>query len=125
MGQEGPLHDPKNQERVARGLTTRVACAALQIPPLVACAAPCPLTSPLTTSPPTHPPRLLAVFAATLVWQAFMPVSLAACVLAPLYYSWVLWDNWWVSPIFLATLLTAPMKWVPWAEVCLLWPGII
>ncbi|PSC67869.1 putative magnesium transporter NIPA9 isoform A [Micractinium conductrix] len=58
----------------------------------------------------SHVPPFVRFFAATLVWQAFMPVSLAACVLAPLYYSWVLWDNWWVSPIFLATLLTAPMK---------------
>jgi hypothetical protein len=66
-----------------------------------------------------------AVFAVTLVYQAFMPVSFAACVGVPLYYSWVLWDNWWVSPVFLATLLASPLKWVPWADKCLVWPGLI
>ena len=54
-----------------------------------------------------------------------MPVSLLAAVLVPLYYSWALWDRWWLSPIFVATLLMAPMKWVPWAEMCLVWPGLI
>ena len=40
-------------------------------------------------------------------------------------YSWVMWDNWWASPVFLATLATAPLKWVPWADKCWLWPGLI
>ncbi len=85
------------------------------------------LAPPNPPPPPTHPPtpNLPAVFITTLLYQAFMPVSLAITVLLPLYYSWVLWDAWWVSPIFLATLITAPMKWVPWADKCLLWPGII
>ena len=40
-------------------------------------------------------------------------------------YSRVMWDNWWASPVFLATLATAPLKWVPWADKCWLWPGLI
>ncbi|KAL4440317.1 hypothetical protein ABPG75_003318 [Micractinium tetrahymenae] len=70
-------------------------------------------------------PPFMGFFLTTLLYQAFMPVSLAVTVLLPLYYSWVLWDAWWASPIFLATLVTAPMKWVPWADKCLLWPGLI
>ena len=60
-----------------------------------------------------------------MVYQAFVPVSLAVAVLGPLYFSWLLWDRWWLSPVFLATLAMAPMKWVPWAQMCLLWPGVI
>lgn len=40
-------------------------------------------------------------------------------------YSWVVWDAWWASPVFLATLATAPLKWVPWADKCWIWPGLI
>ena len=80
---------------------------------------------PTLPTTPSHPAPICADFAATLVWQAFMPVSFLAAVAAPLYYAWVLWDDWYVSPVFLATLLTAPMKWVPWADKCLVWPGLI
>lgn len=54
-----------------------------------------------------------------------MPVSFLATVCVPFYYAWLLWDRWWLSPIFLATLATAPLKWVPWADKWLVWPGLI
>lgn len=58
-------------------------------------------------------------------YQALMPVSFALTVAAPLYYAWVIWDDWWRSPLFLATVLMLPLKWVPWADMCLVWPGLI
>ncbi|EFN54093.1 hypothetical protein CHLNCDRAFT_136217 [Chlorella variabilis] len=70
-------------------------------------------------------PPFLAYFVVTVVYEAFMPVSFLAAVAVPLWYAWVLWDDWWRSPIFLALLLTAPLKWVPWADMCLVWPGLI
>ena len=66
-----------------------------------------------------------ADFAATVIYQAFMPVSFLAAVALPLWYSWVLWDDWWRSPVLLATLLMSPLKWVPWADKCLVWPGLV
>jgi len=54
-----------------------------------------------------------------------MPVSLAVALVAPLVLAWVQQDDWWWSPIFWGTLVTAPMKWVPWAETCLVWPGLM
>jgi hypothetical protein len=70
-------------------------------------------------------PSCRADFAATLVFEAFMPVAFVPAVLLPLWYAWVLWDDWWRSPVFLGLLLTAPMKWLPWAEMSLVWPGLI
>lgn len=74
--------------------------------------------------PATLPVRS-ADFLATLVYEAFVPVTFLAAVALPLYHAWVLWDDWWRSPIFVALLVTAPMKWVPWAEMSLIWPGLI
>ncbi|KAI3431497.1 hypothetical protein D9Q98_004548 [Chlorella vulgaris] len=70
-------------------------------------------------------PAFLGYFLATLVYEAFVPVTFLAAVALPLYHAWVLWDDWWRSPIFVALLVTAPMKWVPWAEMSLIWPGLI
>jgi hypothetical protein len=54
-----------------------------------------------------------------------MPVAFLPAVVLPLYYAWLGWDQWWRSPVFLGLLLTAPMKWLPWAEMSLVWPGVI
>lgn len=67
----------------------------------------------------------IAVLVVTLAYQVFIPVSVACALAVPLYYAWALWDRWWLSPIFLGTLLMAPLKFVPWAPICLLWPGLI
>jgi hypothetical protein len=65
--------------------------------------------------------------AATLVWQAFTPVSLAFSLAAPLFLAWVAWDRWWLSPVAVGVLLTAPLKFAPWGitSACWVWPGIV
>ena len=102
-------------------------CPALCLPPPVT-----PARLATAYSAPPHLPASLrslgcprADFVVTVVYEAFMPVSFLAAVAVPLWYAWVLWDDWWRSPIFLALLLTAPLKWVPWADMCLVWPGLI
>ncbi|KAI7837773.1 hypothetical protein COHA_008402 [Chlorella ohadii] len=70
-------------------------------------------------------PQFMGYFILTVFYQSLMPLSVAAALMVPLWYSWVMWDNWWASPVFLATLATAPLKWVPWADKCWLWPGLI
>jgi hypothetical protein len=56
-----------------------------------------------------------------------VPVSFTLALLLPLYYSWVVWDRWWVSPVFIGMLVMAPFKFVPWgwAYFCWVWPGLI
>lgn len=70
-------------------------------------------------------PSSLPGFTLTLLYHAFTPVSVALSAVLPLYFAWVAWDAWWRSPVFLATLLLAPLKWVPWAAPCWLWPGVL
>ena len=55
----------------------------------------------------------------------FIPVSVIGALVLPLYYAWLLYDKWWLSPIFIALLVMTPLKFCPWAEICLLWPGIV
>lgn len=61
----------------------------------------------------------------TVVYELFVPVSVLVALVLPLYYAWVGWDRWWVSPVFLGLLLITPLKFVPWAEICWVWPGLI
>ncbi len=84
-------------------------------PSLLAC------TAELSLQPCTPP----AVFACTVLYEMFIPVSVVGALVLPLYYAWVLYDNWWLSPIFIALLVMTPLKFCPLSEICLLWPGII
>lgn len=59
------------------------------------------------------------------MYEAFVPVSLLVAVLIPLFYAGTLWETWYTSPVFLGLLLIAPVKFVPWAEFCLVWPGLL
>ncbi len=70
-------------------------------------------------------PCLHAVFGCTVLYEVCVPVSMVAALAVPLYYAWVLWDRWWLSPVFLAVLFMAPLKFCPWADICLVWPGLI
>ncbi len=54
-----------------------------------------------------------------------MPVSFLFALAMPWYYAWVVWDRWWLSPVFLGLALMTPLKFVPWAEFCWVWPGLI
>eukprot|EP00887_Chlorella_sp_A99_P002414 scaffold10.g2414.t1 len=66
-------------------------------------------------------------FVVTLVYQAFIPVSFLLSIVAPLYFAWGVWDRWWLSPVLLASLAIAPLKWVPWGggAFCWVWPGLL
>ena len=72
-------------------------------------------------------PSPCAALVCTLVYQAFVPVSFACAVALPLYYSWVVWDAWWLSPVFVGSLVMAPLKFAPWGwtQFCWVWPGVL
>lgn len=72
------------------------------------------------------PPYTLAL-ALTLIFQAFTPVSFLCCFILPWYYSWAVWDTWWLSPVFVGTILMAPLKFAPWgwAYFWWVWPGLV
>lgn len=61
----------------------------------------------------------------TVLYELFLPVSVTFALLLPLYFAWVIWDDWWRSPLFVGMAIMAPIKFVPWAEMCWIWPGII
>lgn len=72
------------------------------------------------------PPYLL-ILGATLLYHALLPVSFTLSFVLPLYLSWGLWDRWWLSPLFIGTLIMAPLKFPPWATLYFswIWPGLI
>ena len=70
-------------------------------------------------------PPYIGMVLVTLVYQAFIPLSLSFAVLLPLYFSWVLYDAWWASPIMLGMIIIAPWKFLVRASWHYIWPGLI
>lgn len=72
-------------------------------------------------------PTYALVFASTLAFHAFTPVSFLFNGAAPLYLAWVLWDRWYLSPIFVASLIMWPLKFAPWGLIYFswVWPGVV
>ena len=63
----------------------------------------------------------------TLLYLVLTPVSFLFSVALPLYYSWVMYDRWWASPVMAGLLVMAPWKFPPWAlgVACWVWPGVL
>lgn len=57
----------------------------------------------------------ITVFALTVGYEALAPVSVFWAILLPSHAAWVLYDRWYVSPVFLGMLALMPLKFVPWA----------
>ena len=70
-------------------------------------------------------PPYIGMVLVTLVYQAFIPLSLSFAVCLPLYFSWVLYDAWWASPIMLGMIIIAPWKFLVRASWNYIWPGLI
>lgn len=72
------------------------------------------------------PPYIL-MLGATLVYHTLLPVSFSFSLILPLYLAWGSWDRWWLSPMFIGTLLMAPLKFPPWGMIYFswIWPGLI
>ncbi|KAI8113117.1 hypothetical protein M9435_003123 [Picochlorum sp. BPE23] len=69
-------------------------------------------------------PPYIGMACVTVVYQAFIPLSISAAVLLPLYLSWVLYDRWWASPIILGMVLISRWKFLVPASWCWIWPGL-
>jgi len=70
-------------------------------------------------------PPYLVEMSVVLFYMALMPVSFTLTVVLPGLYAWIMWDDWWKSPVFAAMLVMTPLKYVPWSGLwCWLWPGI-
>lgn len=69
-------------------------------------------------------PPYIGMACVTLLYQAFVPLSISAAVLGPLYLSWVLYDRWWTSPIVLGMVLISRWKFLVPASWCWIWPGV-
>lgn len=70
-------------------------------------------------------PPFLVEMSLVMLYMALMPVSFILTVVLPGLYAWIMWDDWWKSPVFAAMLVMAPLKYVPWSGLwCWLWPGI-
>ena len=72
-------------------------------------------------------PDYVFFFACTLVYLAFTPLTFILSLVLPLYYSWIMYDHWWASPVLAGLLVMAPLKFVPWGfgVACWVWPGLI
>jgi hypothetical protein len=79
------------------------------------------------------PPFVGMVFA-TLLYEVFIPCSVGCAVVLPLYFSWILYDRWYFSPVILGMLLIA--RWKSFHEIvaiaqsmqgswCWIWPGVM
>lgn len=72
-------------------------------------------------------PPYIGMVVATLLYETFVPLSVTCAVLLPLYFSWILYDRWWTSPILLGMILISPWKGFlsfsgTWS---ILWPTLI
>jgi hypothetical protein len=72
-------------------------------------------------------PAYALVFVSTLAFHAFTPVSALFNGALPLYAAWALWERWYLSPVFVASLIMWPLKFAPWglAYFSWVWPGVV
>lgn len=56
-----------------------------------------------------------AVLAATLLWEAVVPVSVVWGLALPLFVSWVVFDRPIMNPIIVGLMLILPYKFIPGA----------
>ncbi len=56
-----------------------------------------------------------AVLAATLLWEAVVPVSVVWGLVLPLFVSWVVFDRPIMNPIIVGLMLILPYKFIPGA----------
>jgi len=76
-------------------------------------------------------PPYIGMVVATVLYQMFVPLSVMCAVVLPLYYSWILYDRWWTSPVVLGMILMSPWKGFAQLVVgggsgwCLVWPCVV